>query len=526
MKTNNPSAAPAMEQSQYPGMLMKRMLLHWSRFARFQFLATAVVGVLMLALPLAAQDLPFESGSTGADGPLTFPEIVSGGRQSHAMAYDPVRQQVVLFGGRDLAGVRNDTWVWSGGDWTRAFTPVTPPGRTQHRMVWDAARGEIVLFGGAIPGSGVIYNDTWVWNGETWTQKSPANSPAPRYDFVMAYDAAREQVVLFGGTTSTQGTPETWLWDGNNWTQADPATIPNTTSGNAMTYDAAREVLLLHGNWNQTWTWNGVNWTQRSSFQFPSNRSTPAMAYDPVREVVLLNGGSGLRETWSWNGSGWTELDHAGALSGTQFHTMVWDDARQRVVLFGGVHHGTEQGVEHYSADTWLWDGSTWSFAGGKNHTFNMTGRPDGIWNFTTIQVPAGVTVRFDKNAANTPVRWLATGDVTLDGSLILNGERGLRNLPPARWPGVVPVVSTAHAAPSAWMCPAPRSAAPAKDRAAVSLEPSSHPPTCVTASPVCIGTPTATSFSSRCSAVPAVVAVLRVKPRMAATAVVAAAPS
>jgi hypothetical protein len=396
-----------------------------SRFSHCRVLAIAVVGVLMLASPLAAQDLPFESGSTGADGPLAFPEIVSGGRQSHAMAYDPVRQQVVLFGGRTSPADMNDTWVWSGGDWIRAFAPVAPPIRSGHRMVWDAARGEIVLFGGVISGLGVVYNDTWVWNGETWTQKTPANSPAPRSGFAMAYDAPRQRVVVFGGSVGSQGTQETWLWDGNNWTLADPATKPPGSGGSAMTYDAAREEIVLFSDWNQTWTWNGVNWTQRSSPVFPVSRSNPAMAYDPIRQVVHLNGGSGRRETWSWDGSGWTELAPADSPLGTQFHAMVWDDARQRTVLFGGQH-----GSESYSADTWLWDGTTWSFAGGKTQTFDMAGRPNGIWNFTTIDIPAGVTVGFNKNAANTPVRWLATGDVTIDGSLILNGERGLRSLP------------------------------------------------------------------------------------------------
>ena len=404
---------------------MKRISPPGSRFTRARLPAAVFIGVLMLASPLAAQDLPFDSGSTGADGPLSFPEIVSGGRQSHAMAYDPVRQQVVLFGGRTSPADMNDTWVWSGGDWTRPFVPFSPPLRSGHRMVWDAARGEIVLFGGIISGQGTVYNDTWVWNGETWTRKSPANSPAPRTGFAMAYDAARQQVVVFGGAVSTQGTQETWLWDGNNWTLADPSAKPPGSGGSVMTYDAAREEIVLFSDWNQTWTWNGVNWIQRSSSVFPVGRSNPAIAYDPIRQVVLLNGGGGRRETWSWDGSGWTELAPADSPLGTQLHAMVWDDARQRTVLFGGQH-----GSEGYSADTWLWDGTTWSFAGGKSHTFDMTGRPNGIWNFTTIDIPAGVTVRFNKNAANTPVRWLATGDVTIDGSLILNGERGLRSLP------------------------------------------------------------------------------------------------
>ena len=52
-------------------------------------------------------------------------------------------------------------------------------------MAYDAARAQVVLFGGL---DGQILqdehplekDDTWVWDGTNWTQKSPANSPPPR----------------------------------------------------------------------------------------------------------------------------------------------------------------------------------------------------------------------------------------------------------------------------------------------------------------------------------------------------------
>jgi hypothetical protein len=47
---------------------------------------------------------------------------------------------------------------------------------------------------------------------------------------------------------------------------------------------------------------------------------------------------------------------------------------------------------------------------------------PDGIFNYTTVTIPAAVTVTFKKNQVNTPVTWLATGDVTIDGKVILSG--------------------------------------------------------------------------------------------------------
>ena len=48
-----------------------------------------------------------------------------------------------------------------------------------------------------------------------------------------------------------------------------------------------------------------------------------------------------------------------------------------------------------------------------------------GVFNYTTVTIPAGVTVRYTRNAANTPVTMLATGDVTVAGTINLNGDSG-----------------------------------------------------------------------------------------------------
>ncbi|MFN7085508.1 MAG: hypothetical protein ACK4N4_02630 [Burkholderiales bacterium] len=47
---------------------------------------------------------------------------------------------------------------------------------------------------------------------------------------------------------------------------------------------------------------------------------------------------------------------------------------------------------------------------------------PSGIFNFTSVNIPAGVTVRFTKNATNTPVVILASGDVAIAGTLDVSG--------------------------------------------------------------------------------------------------------
>ena len=57
----------------------------------------------------------------------------------------------------------------------------------------------------------------------------------------------------------------------------------------------------------------------------------------------------------------------------------------------------------------------------------------NGIFNFSEVTVPAGVTVTFVRNAANTPVFILASGDITIDGTIDVSGD----DVPAA--PGPIP---------------------------------------------------------------------------------------
>ncbi|HVR36441.1 MAG TPA: hypothetical protein VMS21_11385 [Methylomirabilota bacterium] len=47
----------------------------------------------------------------------------------------------------------------------------------------------------------------------------------------------------------------------------------------------------------------------------------------------------------------------------------------------------------------------------------------DGIFHATTINIAAGTSLRFNRNAHNTPVYLLATGDVTISGDIVVSGN-------------------------------------------------------------------------------------------------------
>lgn len=51
-----------------------------------------------------------------------------------------------------------------------------------------------------------------------------------------------------------------------------------------------------------------------------------------------------------------------------------------------------------------------------------------GVFNFTTINIPLGVTISYTRNSKNTPVTLLATGDVTILGTINVAGGNALAN--------------------------------------------------------------------------------------------------
>ncbi len=105
------------------------------------------------------------------------------------------------------------------GNWTQQSLATSPGARWQSTMAYDAAQGQVVLFGGF---NETEIGDTWLWNGTTWTQQNPQTSPPARSQSAMAYDAAQSNVVLFGGylsNTSPFRSNDTWVWNGTTWTQ-------------------------------------------------------------------------------------------------------------------------------------------------------------------------------------------------------------------------------------------------------------------------------------------------------------------
>jgi len=190
-------------------------------------------------------------------------------RAGFGIAYDGARGRTVIHGGFADGGAQplTDTWVWDGSTWTRVAV-TGPSGTTFHRMVYDAHRQRVVAFGGRGGGG-----ETWEWDGSSWT-KAPVAGPPPRDHHAMAYDSRARRVVVFGGGRQLPGggydrarlwLTDLWAWDGEHWTLRSEEGPPSRGGQPGLAYDAARDRLVLFGGGalDGTWEWTGAGWERR-----------------------------------------------------------------------------------------------------------------------------------------------------------------------------------------------------------------------------------------------------------------------
>ena len=192
----------------------------------------------------------------GNDWMQMHPKVSPPERYGHAMAYDSVSKKIVMFGGYGDYAEMNDTWTWDGSNWTQVVSTTSPPPRFQHAMAFDATRGQIVMFGGFLSQpTPTFYADTWLWDAKGWHQVLTPTPPTARFGHVLAYHPALHAVVMIGGyggkdvtgtTWNYDFRRETWLWNGQTWTQQFPAVQPGPAYTTGATYDDTRQALTVH----------------------------------------------------------------------------------------------------------------------------------------------------------------------------------------------------------------------------------------------------------------------------------------
>ena len=295
----------------------------------------------------------------------TPPLDVPAARYNQTMAYHPSTGKTYVFGGYDsMSGQSyNDLWEWDGKTWAQVASDVRPPARSDGALAYDPIRKSLILFGGVDYNSGNTLADTWELDStKKWTQLKPVSSPDPISGHGMVTDTTRNKILLFGGMNNystgskySQGN-EVWEWDGSTltWTNRTLTVTTNVPSGRqypVMAYDEGRQKLFLYDGMNysgspsQFWEWDPISagWATRDSGDSLQYGYNFVVAYDSQRrrEVLLADAstsGSSNRQTWELDAKGptWYVRTLSNSPGGSYGATMTFDKGRGVVVLFGG----------------------------------------------------------------------------------------------------------------------------------------------------------------------------------------------
>jgi hypothetical protein len=212
----------------------------------------------------------------------------------------------------------------------------------------------------------------------------------------MAYDPSLGKLVMYGGSSELGILTDTWAWDGKGWSPMSKATNP-VTSNPSMAYNASGRQLYLFGtqpgpSTNLVLAWKQRAWTSVYSWNTPScGKTCPGSLGQPftagtatyvstLGKVVMLAGGPGGpgAETWSWDGSSWSQLPtlHRPTTVGC---CPVYDEASHQLVALGYAGSGWG-GINR----TWIFDGTDW-------HLSSVL-TPDGM-DLAVIADPSGAGV-------------------------------------------------------------------------------------------------------------------------------------
>lgn len=391
---------------------------------------TLVVGLFALTSSalLQGQDLPFSSGSTGADGPLTIPTHPSY-RQGHVIGYDQTNNQLVMFGGKWSNTYYPETWVTSDPSlgWTKIDTETFVSGRENASMAWDYENQQLILFGG-LRADGEKLDDMWAWNGSNWTEIE-VETPTARYWHNMVSDPVSKKMWVIGGrSASNQVLKDVWEWNGTAWADLGNTGIDPTInySYERAIYDQSDSSIILYSEYyRKTYKYTGGAWSEITTGTNPDVGWGFSFTYDPVRASGILFGGTQDQgQTWEYKNGEWAIISTSSIPTDRYDHAAAYDEQNDQIVIINGYMDSFTNSVANTPGyDAWAFSGGDWSYLTGRLYYFDMTEKQDGIWNFTTIDIPPGVEMRFTKNAGNTPVVWLATGDVNIDGIIRIDGE-------------------------------------------------------------------------------------------------------
>jgi hypothetical protein len=128
-------------------------------------------------------------------------------------------------------------------------------------LAYDPMHDEIVLFGGGHvaeqgrDGRIVGYTGTWLYRFQEnrWLPLALETQPPPRMNTRLVCDTKNQQLVLFGGDAQSHYLADTWIFDlkTRTWRQSKAASGPEARAGHFTVYDPETGWVIIGGGYNQ-----------------------------------------------------------------------------------------------------------------------------------------------------------------------------------------------------------------------------------------------------------------------------------
>lgn len=142
-------------------------------------------------------------------------------RQLPVMFYDPNQQKVFLYAGigrpDDESRIERyqDMWSFDGRKWTEILDVTLPPTRYGAAAAYDPTRNRVIMFGGKNAEEQYL-NEQWEWTGTAWIRNDPAVLPSPRMNLGLTFDPVRQRLTMYGGYAGVHF-DELWTLEESGW---------------------------------------------------------------------------------------------------------------------------------------------------------------------------------------------------------------------------------------------------------------------------------------------------------------------
>jgi cysteine-rich repeat protein len=220
-----------------------------------------------------------------------FPRLTPGkspARHSASLVYDPIRQRAQRIAGYQAPSVRVDVYEFTGTAWKK-FGNI-PDARYLHSSTYDSTNNRVIVFGGLFF-SGVPQSQTYVSKAGAPFELATSSGPSARWGAAFAHDEKAGTTVLFGGRQN-QSFGDTWEITSSGYTENTSAGGPGPQVEAVMAYDRARERLVMFGTDDTTWIYENRAWKQLPTLASPGARHGARLTFNPNRELITLFGGT------------------------------------------------------------------------------------------------------------------------------------------------------------------------------------------------------------------------------------------